>query len=68
MKTLLRFLLVIACTIIPLSSFAAEKYTVELEMKNGDLIHVFLKFPQKRLFELKLPIQALSPQNLKAFS
>ncbi len=67
MKTLLSFLLVITCTIVPLSSFAAENI-LSIRNENGDLIPRVLEVPAKRLSALKLPTQVLNPQSLKAFN
>ncbi|EPL6454411.1 MULTISPECIES: cupredoxin domain-containing protein [Providencia] len=66
MKTLLSFLLVIACSFLPQSVFAAEKHTVELEMKNGDLIPRILEVPAKTIIRIKITNTGTEPAEFES--
>lgn len=50
------------------STLAAEKYTVELEMKEGELIPRVLNVPAKTLYGSKFAIPVVAPLNLKALN
>ncbi|UBX49554.1 cupredoxin domain-containing protein [Providencia alcalifaciens] len=66
MKTLLRFLLVFICAVLPQSALSAEKYTVELEMKNGDLIPRVLEVPAKTIIRIKITNTGTEPAEFES--
>ncbi|WP_308413928.1 cupredoxin domain-containing protein, partial [Vibrio parahaemolyticus] len=65
-KTILSFILLIACTITPQYSLAAEKFTVELEMKNGDLIPRVLEVPAKTIIRIKITNTGTEPAEFES--
>ncbi|GAB1438520.1 cupredoxin domain-containing protein [Providencia sp.] len=66
MKTLQRFLLVLICAMLPFASLAAEKFTVELEMKNGDLIPRVLEVPAKTIIRIKITNTGTEPAEFES--
>lgn len=54
MKILQSLLLVLVSTMLPISSYAVDKVTLELEMKNGDLIPQVLEVPAKTTIRIKV--------------
>ncbi|QQE92423.1 cupredoxin domain-containing protein [Providencia rettgeri] len=66
MKTILSFILLIAYTITPQYSLAAEKFTVELEMKNGDLIPRVLEVPAKTIIRIKIKNTGTEPAEFES--
>ncbi|HHR6017930.1 TPA: cupredoxin domain-containing protein [Providencia alcalifaciens] len=66
MKTLLSFLLVFICALFSQSALSAEKYTVGLEMKNGDLIPRVLEVPAKTIIRIKITNTGTEPAEFES--
>ncbi len=66
MKTLFGLLVVILCALTPQTVFAAEKFTVELEMKNGDLIPRVLEVPAKTIIRIKITNTGTEPAEFES--
>lgn len=66
MKTLLSLTLLVFSVLIPSSVFAAEKFTVELEMKNGDLIPRVLEVPAKTIIRIKITNTGTEPAEFES--
>lgn len=66
MKTLLSLALLLFSALIPNAAFAAEKFTVELEMKNGDLIPRVLEVPAKTIIRIKITNTGTEPAEFES--
>ncbi|MDD9340238.1 cupredoxin domain-containing protein [Providencia heimbachae] len=66
MKILLNLLIVTLCALSPQAVFAAEKFTVELEMKNGDLIPRVLEVPAKTIIRIKITNTGTEPAEFES--
>lgn len=66
MRTLLSFALLACSLFISSSAFAAEKFTVELEMKNGDLIPRVLEVPAKTIIRIKITNTGTEPAEFES--
>ncbi|HGJ5868569.1 MULTISPECIES: cupredoxin domain-containing protein [Arsenophonus] len=66
MKTLLSFFLLVFYVLPPTRVFAAEKFTVELEMKNGDLIPRMLKVPSRTIIRIKITNTGTEPSEFES--
>ncbi|EKT54258.1 cupredoxin domain-containing protein [Providencia sneebia] len=66
MRTLLSFALLACSLFISSSTFAAEKFTVELEMKNGDLIPRVLEVPAKTIIRIKITNTGTEPAEFES--
>ncbi|AHA27864.1 cupredoxin domain-containing protein [Candidatus Liberibacter americanus] len=64
-NTILLFILLI---FIPISVLAVEKKTVELEMKNGDLIPRILKVPSNTIILVKITNTGTEPSEFEILS
>ncbi|MEY0604488.1 cupredoxin domain-containing protein, partial [Providencia huaxiensis] len=65
-KSILSFILLFPCTITPQYSLAAEKFPVELEMKNGDLIPRVLEVPAKTIIRIKITNTGTEPAEFES--
>ncbi|SUC48350.1 Uncharacterised protein [Providencia stuartii] len=66
MRTLLSLTLLLFSVLIPNTVFAAEKFTVELEMKNGDLIPRVLEVPAKNIIRIKITNTGTEPAEFES--
>ncbi|MFP3019649.1 MAG: cupredoxin domain-containing protein [Arsenophonus sp.] len=66
MKILLSLVLLLLYILIPKFIFAAEKFTIELEMKNGDLIPLILKVPSKKIIRIKITNTGTEPSEFES--
>ncbi|MBA5724357.1 cupredoxin domain-containing protein [Candidatus Liberibacter sp.] len=64
MKILLRLL--VLSTLVPTSIFAIEKFTVELEMKNGYFLPQILKVPSKKIIRIKITNTGTEPSEFES--
>ncbi|EAP9510749.1 cupredoxin domain-containing protein [Salmonella enterica] len=66
MRILLSFLLVFAGASLPISSYAAEKVSLELEMKNGDFIPPVLEVPESTAIRIKVTNTGQEPAEFES--
>ncbi|MGP1939619.1 MAG: cupredoxin domain-containing protein [Arsenophonus sp. ET-DL9-MAG3] len=66
MKKILSLFFIYILTLIPSFVFSIEKFTIELEMKNGDLIPRVLRVPSKTIIRIKIANTGTQPSEFES--